>query len=125
MFDARDLEVDHEHPASWGGADADSNYVTACRDCNRAKAGRPVRPLTPEEQREVLFRSLLEPDNRSAQRQMVALDRGDIPTAKIPKEDFIHRLATGVESAERGNKLREKRQLMAIQRFLEGRGLLL
>jgi hypothetical protein len=44
-----DLEVDHLHPASWNGADAAEDYVTACHGCNRAKRDRSAVPITKEQ----------------------------------------------------------------------------
>ena len=49
LFEALDLEVDHLHPASWNGADAAEDYVTACYGCNRAKRDRPAVPITKEQ----------------------------------------------------------------------------
>ncbi len=39
------LEVDHINPKSKGGKDNINNYITACVDCNRGKAGTPLDKL--------------------------------------------------------------------------------
>lgn len=36
------LEVDHIHPVALGGTNDIDNLVTACWDCNRGKAARPL-----------------------------------------------------------------------------------
>lgn len=36
------LEVDHIEPISKGGVNNINNYITACFDCNRGKAGTPL-----------------------------------------------------------------------------------
>ena len=36
------LEIDHVIPVSKGGDDLQENLITACQDCNRGKAARPL-----------------------------------------------------------------------------------
>jgi hypothetical protein len=51
---------------------------------------------------EVLFRSILEPANRSAQRQMAAIDRQEVHIASgDPGFDFAYGLSMQIEVAER------------------------
>jgi len=39
------LEADHQIPRSAGGEDSMANLVTACADCNRGKAAKPLTTL--------------------------------------------------------------------------------
>lgn len=41
-FPERDLHIDHKIPRKLGGANTESNKVTACRWCNRVKSAKPT-----------------------------------------------------------------------------------
>lgn len=44
------LECDHHIPLILDGSDDDSNLITACRKCNRAKCGKPPEDFLYEQQ---------------------------------------------------------------------------
>jgi len=43
------LEVDHVFPVSKGGTDEPGNLVTACFDCNRGKANKPLSQIVQDD----------------------------------------------------------------------------
>jgi hypothetical protein len=49
------LEVDHIHPRSKSGADADVNLITSCWDCNRGKAAKVISDIAPRPDADVMF----------------------------------------------------------------------
>ncbi len=47
IFASKDLTIDHVIPKSMGGAGGWDNTVTACKDCNREKGAKLIKPLRP------------------------------------------------------------------------------
>jgi hypothetical protein len=104
------LEPDHIHPISAGGDNSMDNLITACFDCNRGKAARPLTDIP---------QSLISKYEEVAEREAQIKAYQKLMKSKRKRIDLeVHQVCSIYELYNAGYTLSEP-ALTTVRKFLE------